>query len=249
MPSEGRRVTARPSGRRLWWIVGLLGTLAVLTVVTIVFYDDSDDPPGGSSAPSTTASLPESGPVPDEELTPALLPAVSALGPTWIETQREDEASEAEPLPEGGCQNFPIPEGWVIRSEQQHTQQSAIVEALSITAGIVAEGVDPPSLDDEAVVGCLLDGLRASLAEGATAEVVEDVAIGPPPAGAEVSHLRIVVTGEPPIGGTFDFVLVSRDRMVSLGLLTGVDPAAATPLEAVVQALDEPLQAAQPFLS
>ena len=137
----------------------------------------------------------------------------------------------------------------MIRSEQHHTQGQALVEALSVTAGIVAEGVEPISLDDEAVVDCLLDGLRASLAEGATAEVVEDVAIGPSPRGAEVSHLRIV--GRPvPIGaGTFDFVLVSRDRRGEPGPARhGVDPAAATPLEAVVQALDEPV-AGRPALA
>jgi hypothetical protein len=245
--ASGRpRPSARPSGRRLWWSLGLLGALVVLTIATVVVLggDDSDE----ADDPPATATLPEEGTVPDEELTPALLPPVSALGPDWIETQREDEATEAESL-EGECQNFPIPEGWLIRSEQQRTQASAIVEALSVTAGIVAEGVAVPSLDDEVVRGCLLDGLRASLGEGVTAEIVEGEPLGPPPAGADVSHLRIVVTGEPPVGGTFDFVLVSRDRMVSLGLLTGIDPEAATPLSAVVEALDAPLQAALPFLT
>jgi hypothetical protein len=245
LTASGRpRPSARPSGRRLWWTLGLLGTLVVLTVATIVVLgDDSDE----ADDPPASATLPEEGTVPDEELTPSLLPPVSALGPDWIETQREDDATEAEPL-EGECENFPIPEGWVIRSEQQHTQGNAIVEGLSVTAGIVTEGVEPPSLDDDVVEGCLLDGLRASLSEGATAEVADDEALGPLPPGALVSQLRVVVSGEPPIGGTFAFVLVSRDRMVSLGLLTGVDPAVSTPLSAVVEALDAPLQAAQPFL-
>jgi hypothetical protein len=245
--ATGGQSSSRPASRRWIWSLALLGILAVLTVLTIAVSGD-DETAEGEAPTSTTATTRPDGPVSDEELTPFLLPPVGALGPEWIETQREDEATEAEALPEEGCANFPIPEGYVIRGEHQRTQGAEIVEGLSVTAGIVAEGVEAPSLDDELVVGCLVDTLRASLAEGATADVSEGVTVGAPPPGAIVSHLRIEITGEPPVGGTLDFVLVQRDRLVSLGLLQGVDPEIATPLGDVVEALDAPLQAALPYL-
>jgi hypothetical protein len=226
--------------------VGLLVFLAVLVVAVVATRAGQDDT---DTTVPTTVTLPP-GPVDDEVLAAALLPAVGALGPEWIETQRDDAAVEAEPSPPGTCPAGPVPEGYLIRGEQRRTQGNDIVETLSVTAGVVAEGVEPPSLDDEFVATCLLDGLRAQLPATSTAEPGPEVALGPPPAGAVVSHVRLVVTGDDGTGGNFDFVLVRRDRLVSLGLVTGVAGAAVdpTPLPAVVAALDDPLQAALPSL-
>ena len=230
--------------RRQVWSLALLGVLAVLAVVTVVVLGD-DDETTDDAATSTTAGpvAPDDDTVPDQELAAALLPAVSALGPDWIETQRDDTATAAEPTNVAGCPAGPVPEGFLVRGEQHHTRNQQIVESLAITAGILRPGVEPISLEDDAIAACLLDGLRSQLGEGATAEEAADVTLGAPPAGAQVSHVRYVVTGSD-IGGRFDFVLVRRDRMVSLGLLTGTDPAVATELSAVVRALDAPLQAA-----
>jgi hypothetical protein len=60
-----------------------------------------------------------------------------------------------------------------------------------------------------------------------------------------VSHIGYVVTGDAGAGGAFDFVLVQRGRLVSLGLLTGVGAAEATPLAEVVAVLDQPLADAE----
>jgi len=244
------RPSARMSGTRLYWTLGLVGLLAVLTVAVVLVYDDdSDDGEPGGSADTTVATLPttpDDGSLPDDVIATVLLPPIGAFGPEWIETRRDDEPEVVEALAEGECPPGPVPEGHLIRGEQQHTSGQTIVEALAITAGVVAEGVESLSLDDELIVSCLLDGLRDQLPDTSTAEVAPDAAVGPTPPGALVSHVRFVVTGADGSGGTFDFVLVRRGRLVSLGLLTGTGAVESTPVSVVAAALDAPLQAALP---
>lgn len=203
--------------------------------------DDGGDDAGGARPTATTA------PRTDEEVAGTLLPPTSALGGDWIETVRDDRASEATIAPGDACPSGPIPEGWLIRGEQRRVGGGGtILETLSITAGVVAEGARPADLDDPAIVSCLLDGLQAQLPEGSTVAVVDGPALGPTPPGAVVAHQRFEVTGVDGTGGVFDFLLVRRGRAVSLGLLTGVDVPDPTPLGSVVAVLDAPLQAALP---
>jgi hypothetical protein len=231
-------------GPRAKWTLALLGVLAVMAAITLVVGsgDDGDDDAAGGTA--TTAA--GDGPLADDEIVVALLPPVGALGPEWIETARADEPQRIEAVTEGDCPPGPVPEGYLVRSEQRRTQGQELVEALAVTAGVVAEGVEPPSLDDEFIAQCLLDGLEQQLAAGSTVTLAPEVAVGPSPAGAIVSHVGFVVDGAEGQGGTFDFVLVRRDRLVSLGLLTGTGAAEPTALAAVATALDRPLQAALP---
>jgi hypothetical protein len=232
---------------KLKWAVVLLVVLAVLTGVALAA-GGGDDETAGSTTTRPPATVPDE-PTPDDELVPALLPAVGALGSEWIETIHEDEATEAQGTAPGECPPGPVPEGYLVRSEHRRTQGQSLVEALAVTAGIVAEGVEPIDLDDEFVAGCLLDGLRDQLGDGATAEQGEDVAVGAIDPGAQVSHVQFVVDGPEGVGGTFDFVLVRRDRMVSMGLLTSPGDVEPTALRTVAEALDAPLQAALPALS
>lgn len=227
------------------WALLFLGVLAVLTVISVVTSNNDD---GASDTTRPRVTIPDE-PIADEDLAPVLLPPVSALGPSWIETQRDDTATEVTETPSDGCPPGPIGAGWLVRSEQQRTQNSSIVEGLSVTAGVRAEGVEPISLDDERIADCLRDSLAALLAEGSEVARGEEIVVGPIDPGAVVSHVRFTVTGDADRGGTFDFVLVQRDRLVSMGLLTGRADSAPTPLSAVAQALDAPLQAALPGLS
>ena len=228
------------TGRRLVLTILGLVVLAGLAIAAIIIGSDDDDDPTDGGGTSTTVA----GPVSDEDVAATLLPATSALGPDWIETTRDDDASPATIEPGDACPSGPVPEGFLIRSEQQRLRGGSIIETLSVTAGVVAEGATPADLDDPLVVGCLLDGLQAQLPATSTVEVSEGPVLDPPPAGAAVSHQRYVVTGADGRGGTFDFVLVRRGRVVSLGLLSGFDADAATPLADVVGALDQPLRPA-----
>jgi hypothetical protein len=234
-------------GPRSRWTLILLGVLAVLATVTLVLAtgDDDDDADGGGAGPTETTL--GDGPLDDEQIAGALLPQVGALGPTWIETARDDRAQLVTAVVEGDCPPGPVPEGYLIRGEHRRTQGQEVVEALAVTAGIVAEGVEPPSLDDDFIAECLLTGLQQQVAGGSTVTQAPDVAVGPSPAGAIVSHVGFVVDGAAAgQGGTFDFVLVRRDRLVSLGLLTGTGVVEPTSLAAVAAALDAPLQAVLP---
>jgi hypothetical protein len=232
-----------PKSKRFYWAVGFLVVLAVLAVVAIVVGDD-DDEDAATPATTTSTTLHPVAPT-DEEIASTLLPAVSALGSDWVETQRDDVATPVEPTAAGPCPAGPIPEGYLTRSEQQRVRGGAVMETLSVTAGVVPEGAAGFDLDDEAVIACLRDGLQESVPDTSTVTVADDIAIGPLDPGAEVTHQRLEVSGsEPGVGGTFDFVLVRRGRLVSLGLLTGFDAEQATDLTAVATVLDDPLQSA-----
>jgi hypothetical protein len=240
-------LTALAERPRLRWAVIFLVVLAIMTVVAVVADDDDEQ----AADPTTTrppATVPDE-PVSDEDLAPVLLPAVGALGTEWIETIHDEEITEAEPTGEGECPPGPVPDGVLVRSEQHRTQGQELVEGLAVTAGILAEGVEPISLEDEFVAGCLLDDLQSQLGGEVTAVQAADVPIGPINPGAQVSHVRFTSEGPDGVGGTFDFVLVQRDRMVSLGLLTGTGAVEATPLDDLANALDAPLQRALPALS
>jgi hypothetical protein len=228
------------TGRRLLLTIAGLVVLAALAVVAVVIGDDDDEPDGASATSATT--LPEA--ASDEEVAGTLLPAVSALGDDWIETLRDDEPTEATIEAGDACPSGPVPEGFLIRSEQRRLQGDSIVETLSVTAGVVAEGATPADLEDPLVVGCLLDGLQAELPPTSTVAAVEGPELPAPPDGATVSHQRYEVTGAAGAGGTFDFVLVRRGRVVSLGLLSGFGAEASTDLADVVAVLDAPLRPA-----
>jgi hypothetical protein len=208
---------------------------------------------GGDDETATTTTRPPvtvpDEPVPDDEVATLLLPAVGALGPEWIETIHDTESTEVEPIEAGECPPGPVPAGFLVRSEHRRTEGQALVEALAVTAGVVTEGVEPISLDDEFVAGCLLDGLRDQLGAGATAELGPEAEVGAINPGALVSHVGFVVDGPEGVGGTFDFVLVQRGRLVSMGLLTNTGESAPTSLRSVATALDAPLQAALPAVS
>lgn len=229
------------TGRRLVLTIAGLVVLAALAVVAVIA--GSDDDGDGDVTGSTTVTT-AAGPASDEDVAGTLLPPVSALGPDWIETRRDDEPSEATIAAGDACPSGPIPEGFLIRSEQRRLRGEEIAETLSVTAGVVAEGATPADLEDPVVVSCLRDGLLAQLPGTSAVEVVDGPALGPLPPGAIVSHQRFEVTGAEGRGGTFDFVLVRRGRAVSLGLLAGLDPEVATPLGLVVEVLDGPLDAA-----
>jgi hypothetical protein len=226
--------------------VVLLAVLAVVAIVVGNGSSDDDDDTGETTVTTLDADEPAS----DEAIAGTLLPPVSALGPNWIETSRDDEPSEATIDAGDACPSGPVPEGWLIRSEQRRLQDggSTISETLSVTAGVVAEGAEPADLEDPVVVSCLLDGLQAQLPATSTVTAVDGPLLGPTPPGAVVSHQRFQIDGEDGTGGTFDFLLVRRSRAVSLGLLTGFDVVDPTALGAVVAALDAPLQAALPLL-
>ncbi len=231
------------SGKRLYLTIAGLVVLAVLALLTVLVSDDDDE--ASDSNTSTTVARPPAGPLPDDRLAATLLPPVSALGTDWIETQREDAATAVEPQPAGASPAGPIAEGFLIRGEQRRTAGAELVETLSITAGVLAEGTDAPSLDDQAVVDCLQAGLQDQVPEGSTVTVSADDDLGPVPEGAEVSHVGYRVSGDAGAGGAFEFVLVQRGRLISLGLLTGVGAGADTALAEVVAVLDQPLAAAE----
>lgn len=227
-----------PTGKRAVAVVVLLAILLVGAIVAVATSSD-DDPVDEPATDATAATLPP-GPASDEQVAAALLPAVGALGPDWVETARDDEPVTAEQDPADPCAVGPIPEGVLIRAEQRRLDAGEVQETLSITAGVLTEGATPPDLTDVAVLDCLRSGLEAAVAEGGT---VADVPGGqpPPPAGAELTTARFAVSTSAGPGGTFDFVLLRRGRAVVLGLLTGLPGTEATPLAEVVAALDAPL--------
>jgi hypothetical protein len=230
----------RPSGGRLIVVVVGLVVMAVLAVFAVVSSDDDDGTSGGAATSTTAAD----GPASDEVVAGSLLPPIGALGPEWVESARDDEPSEATGQPDDPCAVGPIPEGFLIRSEQRRLVDGATVETLSVTAGVVAEDVEPASLADPVVVDCLRLGLEGALPDGSSVAVLDGAAPAAPD-GATVGAVRFGVTtagGEP--AGRFEFVQVQRGRAVSLGLLTGVQGVApSATLDDVATALDGPLAA------
>lgn len=247
-PLPSRRI---PSGNRLIAVVVGLVLLAVLAVVAVVIGGDEDgtttgDASGTTAGPtSSTATTPAGVASSDAELAVRLLPAIGALGADWVDTSRDDAASEVTAATDDPCSVGPIPAGVLVRNEQRRLVDGDVAETLSVTAGVLAAGAVPADLASAEVRACLLAGLEQAVQPGATVALVEPDRALAAPAGASVGLARFAITTpDGTAGGLFDFVLVQRGRGVSLGLLGGLPGADPTPLDDVAVALDAPLRAA-----
>lgn len=247
-PAPRRPPGPLPSGRRLLAVIVGLVALAVMAVVAVAA-GGGDGTEVGDGPSTTSSATVTGGTAPDAVVARLLLPSLASLGAGWVEQSREPEPVPAEADPGDPCPQGPVPEGLIVRAELHHLGEEAIVEQLSITAGVVAHGVPVPRLDDPTVVGCLQDGLAASVPEGNEVVVADQPDLGAP-GGAVVTGVRYRVerAGGGP-AGTFDFVLVQRGRAVVLGLLAGFDAEEATGLRDLVAVLDGPLSVAAPRLA
>lgn len=235
-PEPGRL----PTGRRLVTVVVGLVVLAAATV-GIVLLSDDDEQAATASSPTTRAL---GGQAPDEVVARQVLP--DTLGQGWADVSRETTPTPPAIDPDDPCATAgqPIQTGLLIRAAMDHLGTGAVVEKAALVGGVVEEGTAVPSLEDPVVLDCLEAGLRSQVAEGTELRRV-DQGTPPAPDGALLSGARfdaVDETGEP--GGRFDLLLLQRDRAVSFVLIAVLFPDEATPLAAVVDALDGALEPA-----